>query len=273
MRNITCGTASQIQTIIELNALLALRSMLDNPDIDILREACRAIANIAAETEELVQSLMNASLFPKIVVLLESNDSITQDIAARAAINVACLGSEEQILNLVQHGVVPPLCALLCVLDAGMVDEVLEVLEGLDNLLTKAHVRVSQIMHGCGGRRAVELLLKHRNTNVRKQAKALLEIHFGALTVADTDTLFMTPTKQGGSDVEEEVKEAEEEEEDNKGLLQEARRVKFKQVMPYYMYLLLHAKINYTVIDHCVDFHHSYCPAAHCAQSKAPCRP
>lgn len=170
--NIVTGDDAQTQFVINLNALPALLWMLDNPKKNIRKEACWTISNITAGTAEQIQAVINASVFPKLIELLQSSEFDIQKEAAWAASNATSGGTSEQILYLVQQGVVPPLCKLLTVSDAKVVTV---ALEGLENILrvgltTNVLDRIVEVIHNCEGLTAIEELQNHENTNIYNRA-------------------------------------------------------------------------------------------------------
>jgi importin subunit alpha-6/7 len=180
--NIVTGDDSQTQFIINLNALPALLWMLDNAKKNIRKEACWTISNITAGTAEQIQAVINANVFPKLIELLQSSEFDIQKEAAWAASNATSGGTPEQIMYLVQQGVIPPLCTLLSVLDSKVITV---SLEGLENILRVAQNigvldRVVDLITDCGGLNAIEELQNHENANIYNRAVKVLETYFGA---------------------------------------------------------------------------------------------
>eukprot|EP01034_Spumella_vulgaris_P039897 gene39897-49310_t len=180
--NIVTGDDSQTQFIINLNALPALLWMLDNSKKNIRKEACWTISNITAGTAEQIQSVINASVFPKLIELLQSSEFDIQKEAAWAVSNSTSGGTTEQIMYLVQQGVVPPLCNLLSVSDSKVITV---ALEGLENILRIAMTsnlldRIIEIVSECGGLNAIEELQSHDNMQIYQRAVKMLETYFGA---------------------------------------------------------------------------------------------
>ena len=195
------GDDSQTQFIINLNALPALLWMLDNPKKNIRKEACWTISNITAGTAEQIQAVINAQVFPKLIELLQSSEFDIQKEAAWAASNATSGGTPEQILYLVQQGVLPPLCSLLAVQDSKVITV---ALEGLENILRVSNVsgvldRVVDIVTDCGGLTALEELQNHENTNIYNRAVKVLETYFGAEEEDDSEIVPEVVTGEGGN--------------------------------------------------------------------------
>jgi len=198
--NIVTGDDSQTQFIINLNALPALLWMLENPKKNIRKEACWTISNITAGTAEQIQAVINASVFPKIIHLLQSSEFDIQKEAAWAASNATSGGTPEQILYLVNQGVVPPLCALLNVHDSKVITV---ALEGLENILrvgqtTNTLGKIVEIITDCGGLNNIDELQNHENQNIYSRAVKVLETYFGAEDCEATEIVPTVVTSAGG---------------------------------------------------------------------------
>lgn len=75
----------------------------------------------------------------------------TQKEAAWAVSNLTISGNREQIMTLIEHGVIPPLCQLLSCKDSQVIQI---VLDGLSNILKMAQGQTEQIanlIEECGG--------------------------------------------------------------------------------------------------------------------------
>lgn len=199
--NIVTGDDTQTQFIINLNALPALLWMLDNPKKNIRKEACWTISNITAGTAEQIQAVINAGVFPKLIELLQSSEFDIQKEAAWAASNATSGGTPEQILYLVQQGVVPPLCNLLSVSDSKVITVALEGLENILRIAQAANVleQVVNIMHNCDGVSAIEELQNHENVNIYTRAVKVLETYLGAEDEDESEIVPDVVTGAGGN--------------------------------------------------------------------------
>eukprot|EP01036_Dinobryon_divergens_P029980 gene29980-39158_t len=188
--NIVTGDDVQTEFIINLNALPALLWMLESQKKNIRKEACWTISNITAGTSAQIQAVINAGVFPKLISLLQSSEFDIQKEAAWAVSNATSGGTPEQIMYLVQHGAIPPLCGLLSLHDAKVITV---SLEGLENILRVAHTasvldRVVQVVTDCGGISSIEgTPIPKPFHNIYSRAVKILETYFGGEEETDSE--------------------------------------------------------------------------------------
>jgi importin subunit alpha-2 len=83
-------------------------------------------------TVSFVQMVIDANIFPSLIEILTKAEFKTRKEAAWAITNATSGGSAEQVGFLVAQGCIPPLCDLLTVMDAKIVQV---ALTGLENIL------------------------------------------------------------------------------------------------------------------------------------------
>lgn len=130
--NIVTGDDAQTQVILNCNALPALHQLLTFEKDTIVKEACWTISNIAAGNMQQIQAIIDAGIFPLLINILQTAEYKTRKEAAWAVTNSTSGGTAEQIKYLVQVGCIPPMCELLTVMDANIVQV---ALNGLENIL------------------------------------------------------------------------------------------------------------------------------------------
>lgn len=130
--NIVTGDDAQTQVILNCNALPALYSLLHAEKDTIVKEACWTISNIAAGNMQQIQAIVDAGIFPSLIHILGTAEYKTRKEAAWAVTNSTSGGTGEQIKYLVSVGCIPPMCELLTVMDANIVQV---ALNGLENIL------------------------------------------------------------------------------------------------------------------------------------------
>lgn len=130
--NIVTGDDAQTQIILNCNALPALYSLLHAEKDTIVKEACWTISNIAAGNMQQIQAIIDANIFPTLIHILGTAEYKTRKEAAWAVTNSTSGGTGEQIKYLVSVGCIPPMCELLTVMDANIVQV---ALNGLENVL------------------------------------------------------------------------------------------------------------------------------------------
>ncbi|XP_019085994.1 PREDICTED: importin subunit alpha-1-like [Camelina sativa] len=137
---LTNGFNQQKKVVIECGVLPLLANLLTQDYAiswnNIKRDACWAISNITAGTEEQIQAVIDANLIPKLVNLAQNAEFDIKEKAVRAVSNAAlggshdqisCLsdGSKENIQSFIDAGLVPRLVQLLgygapCMIDPAL---------------------------------------------------------------------------------------------------------------------------------------------------------
>jgi importin subunit alpha-2 len=186
--NIVTGDDMQTQVILNCNALPCLLHLLSSGKESIRKEACWTISNITAGNHQQIQAVINASIFPVLIDILCRGDFKTRKEAAWAITNATSGGKTEQVKYLVDQGCIPPLCELLTVMDAKIIQV---ALNGLDNILRLGEVIAKSsgtaainpyavMMEECSGLDKIEFLQSHENTDVYQKAFDIIERYFGA---------------------------------------------------------------------------------------------
>lgn len=113
LRHISSGDERHTQSL--LVTLPLLLWFLDYPDKDIRWKVCWILSNITAGTEEQIQAVIDAAIFPKLFEILKSSPVDLQKQATYAVCNAAGAGGAtiEQVWYLINEGVIPLLCSLL----------------------------------------------------------------------------------------------------------------------------------------------------------------
>lgn len=131
--NIVTGNDLQTQVVINAGALPALAPLLNSSKETIRKEACWTISNITAGSTEQIQAVIDANLIPPVLRLLVNGDYKTKKEACWAISNASsgALTKPEQIRYLVNQGCIKPLCDLLAVADAKIIEVTLDSLENI----------------------------------------------------------------------------------------------------------------------------------------------
>ncbi|WEJ94849.1 Importin subunit alpha-1 [Yamadazyma tenuis] len=131
--NIVTGNDLQTQVVINTGALTALGPLLSSPKETIRKEACWTISNITAGNTEQIQAVIEANLIPPVLRLLVNGDYKTKKEACWAISNASsgALTKPDQIRYLVSQGCIKPLCDLLAVGDAKIIEVTLDSLENI----------------------------------------------------------------------------------------------------------------------------------------------
>lgn len=106
MSNILAETDEEVQTLLIKYILNYFPALLQHQSEDVNTEALRFLLNItnASQTQFLIQALIDADILPLIVMLLESDDVLTQICAAFIIKNIALKGNDGQYASLICCG-------------------------------------------------------------------------------------------------------------------------------------------------------------------------
>lgn len=111
--NIVTGTDDQTQVVLNCDALSHFPALLTHTKEKIRKEAVWFLSNITAGNQQQVQAVIDAELLPEIINNLSKGEFQTKREAAWAISNLTISGNREQVMRLVEEGVIAPFCALL----------------------------------------------------------------------------------------------------------------------------------------------------------------
>uniref|UniRef100_A0A023FAH7 Importin subunit alpha n=1 Tax=Triatoma infestans TaxID=30076 RepID=A0A023FAH7_TRIIF len=183
--NIVTGDDHQTQVIIQCSVLPCLLELLSSSKESIRKEACWTISNITAGNRQQIQTVIDANIFPTLMEILRDAEFKTRKEAAWAITNATSGGTADQIRYLVDQGCIPPLCELLTLMDAKIIQV---ALNGLENILklgehdAKTHGTVNPfavIIEECYGLDKIEFLQSHENMEIYQKAFDIVDRYFG----------------------------------------------------------------------------------------------
>lgn len=184
--NIVTGDDIQTQVILNCSALPCLLHLLTSPKETIRKEACWTISNITAGNRAQIQAVIDSNIFPLLIDILGKAEFKTRKEAAWAITNATSGGTPEQIRFLVAQSCIPPLCDLLTVMDAKIVQV---ALNGLENILrlgeqdAKTHGGGNNpyalMIEDCSGLDKLEFLQSHENMDIYQKAYDIIEHYYG----------------------------------------------------------------------------------------------
>ncbi|KAK4537424.1 hypothetical protein CDCA_CDCA12G3449 [Cyanidium caldarium] len=204
--NIVTGTDEQTQAVLDAGVLPYLLALLSSLKRMIRKETCWMISNITAGTQEQISMVIEANLIPPLVHLMSTSDFDTRKEATWAVSNATAGGTDAHIAVLVQHGCIKPLCDMLMVSDAKVVQV---ALEGLENILAagerQRHLgrlsmvnEYARLVEEADGLDKLEALQNHVNEEIYNKSVHLIETYFGA---EDEDEIQgVAPMAAGGGD-------------------------------------------------------------------------
>ncbi|XP_064473683.1 importin subunit alpha-5-like isoform X2 [Ornithodoros turicata] len=197
--NIVTGSDAQTQTVIDAGALPCFRKLLRHTKANVQKEAAWAISNITAGNESQIQAVIDSGLVEPIIEVLASGDYKGQKEAVWAVTNLTSGGTLEQIVYLVQAGVLGPVCQMLSIPEA---KTLLVALDAIRNILAAGDKlgqrdKICLMVEEAGGLDKVEALQRHENVEVYNVALGIIEQYFGD-DLGDQDYA-VAPEAQGDS--------------------------------------------------------------------------
>eukprot|EP00775_Hariotina_reticulata_P002748 gene2748-3042_t len=180
------GDNDRIDKVIEAGVCRRLVELLLHTSPAVLVPALRTVGNIVTGNDMQTQAVIDASIVPPLVHLLQTAEFDIKKEAAWAISNATSGGTAEQIRYLVDCNAIRPLCDLLTVPDVRIVTV---ALEGLENILKVGEQMkrlpgnngsnpFAQLVEDADGLDKIEALQEHQNEDLYEKAVSILETYF-----------------------------------------------------------------------------------------------
>lgn len=178
--NIVSGNDLQTQAVVQGGVLSAVVPLLSHVKKNIRKEACWLLSNIAAGNIQQVGSLLAV---PNLLssVLNQGSAAAEWDVRKEAAwviSNIATGGSKSHVIQLIEHGVIQPLCDYLDVEDVRILLVVMEAMESVLKVSEENNFKCAQQVDEFNGLEKLELLQEHENLDVYEKAVKIIEKFF-----------------------------------------------------------------------------------------------
>jgi importin subunit alpha-2 len=138
------------------------------------------ISNITAGQPNQIQAVIDMCLIPPLVQIMVKGEYKAQKEAVWAITNLTAGGTQEQIIYTVQAQAMKPLCDLLVVKDAKIVQVILDAILNILNVAGKIdqQEQVCVMIEECEGLDKIENLQQHNNEEVYKLALTIIDKYF-----------------------------------------------------------------------------------------------
>eukprot|EP00009_Paramoeba_aestuarina_P007497 CAMPEP_0201518938 /NCGR_PEP_ID=MMETSP0161_2-20130828/9646_1 /ASSEMBLY_ACC=CAM_ASM_000251 /TAXON_ID=180227 /ORGANISM="Neoparamoeba aestuarina, Strain SoJaBio B1-5/56/2" /LENGTH=459 /DNA_ID=CAMNT_0047916855 /DNA_START=268 /DNA_END=1644 /DNA_ORIENTATION=+ len=129
---VTAGDDGQTQVLLNLELLPRLRKLLSHSKPSILKDACFTLSNIAAGNHSQIQQLVDAKVFPALLLLFYTVSYEIKVEATWAIANALSNGTDEHVRYLVHQGCIDPMADVMVDADISTLEA---ILEGFDHIL------------------------------------------------------------------------------------------------------------------------------------------
>lgn len=192
--NIITGTHSQTQVVIDAGMLEVLHRMVKIPKASIIKESSWIISNITAGTQSQIDAVLASGLIiPLIAFVLETPPAaaVTEKVRKEvmwALANLTALGTNENIAQAVEHGLIPALADGLRIDDAKIKYIVIDALDNVLKAWDSKNPRntYASILESCDVLPLIEELQYHKDVKIYDRAVSVLETIF-AVSSSDSE--------------------------------------------------------------------------------------
>jgi len=189
--NIVTGDDHQTQHVVEHGALPRLKNLFFHTKSQIVKEAAWAVSNVAAGNQQQIQALIDHQLLEPVINALDKGEFKVQKEAIWVITNFTSGGSVEQIVELINRGVLGPLCRFL---ETREPKTVMVTLDAINHILMNAE-RMNKVealvdlIDEADGVKTLHALAQHENDSISKVANNIIEVYFGNDDQDDEDMI------------------------------------------------------------------------------------
>jgi len=162
--NLLTKNSDQTHMVVSCGVLPCLTKLFEHPSKRIRKEVMWSVSNITAGSIKLIQEVIDAEIFPKLIFMLSPDNNEAVEVKNEmyyVIVNALAGGNDTQIQYLIDQGVIQQLCGGL-----DLNSTVLTILlEGLELLLKYGERsgtlrEVIKIMEDYGGIERIEVIIK-----------------------------------------------------------------------------------------------------------------
>ena len=176
--NIVAGTDEQAQAVLDNGLLEYFPGLLLSSSEDIVTYTLWFLSNITAGNQEQIQAIIHAGLIPSIISASTKGSDKNRREAAWAVSNISQNGSTEQIIFLVDNGVIPFLCSFLSLTDNQVLAAALNTMKNILKSSNGHETSVAKDIRRCGGLASIQRLEKDSDFQIHDLASEIINQFF-----------------------------------------------------------------------------------------------
>lgn len=176
--NIVAGNEDLAQVVLDHQVLLYLPDLMSHPDTEVRMNALAFLSNLAAGNKKQVQAVTQSKLLPTVIAAMKDHDFRVQKEAMFTIFNYTMEADADEVFELINGGVVPPVCRMLLCKDLEIMDIALSSIETMLEISSSNRRELVQIIEECGGRKEIEKLFKYKNREMSNLAEKIIQKYF-----------------------------------------------------------------------------------------------
>ena len=170
--------------IINYSMLHVLKTLLYDPFMRTRKSTCWIIANILAESTPRITHVFECGIMPRLIELMQTDEPLVRKEVTWALSNCTKGATMEQLRELLDLGLVPQLCNVLCTSE-----EVAPVaFSGIENILIRRVPGVPEELLVCGAVVKIEEWRRYREPTIAKRAQSIMATFYPQFLATDTTT-------------------------------------------------------------------------------------